>query len=181
MQELYTERLRLRELNIEDTNNIFNSILNNKETLHFLDWPYCANLEEARIFINKLIENIYKLNYYFWVIEELNTNNFVGCISICGTNPEKRMAEIEYVADTSHRGKGYMPEANKRVINYLIEECNIYRVEAVCNIENEASARVMEKSDMKFEGILRGRALNLNSEGNPGDLKIYSVIPSDLN
>lgn len=181
MLNLYTERLILRRLTIEDTRNIFESILNNKDTLHFLDWPYCNNLDEAQSFVRRLIENIEKLNYYFWVIEEKDTNSFVGCISICGAIPEKRMVEIEYVASSEHRGKGYMPEANKRVIEHLINDCNIYRVEAVCNIENEASARVMEKSGMKFEGILRGRALNLNAEGNPGDLKMYSIIPSDLN
>lgn len=181
MEKLYTERLILRKLQLEDTNNIFKVILSNKETLHFLDWPFCENLDEAKIFVNKLIDNSNKLKHYFWVIEEKNTNNFVGCISICGICKEKRMAEIEYVANSEFRGKGYIPEANKRVIEYLIKDCNFYRIEAVCNIENIASSRVMEKSGMKFEGILRGRALNLNSEGNPGDLKIYSILPSDFN
>ena len=181
MTNLYTERLILRELILEDTENIFNAILNNKDTLHFLDWPYCDNLDKARNFVERLIENIEKLNHYFWVIEEKDTNSFVGCISICGSIPEKRMVEIEYVANTKFRGRGYIPEANKRVIEHLINDCNIYRVEAVCNIENEASSRVMEKSGMKFEGILRGRALNLNAEGNPGDLKMYSLIPTDIN
>jgi RimJ/RimL family protein N-acetyltransferase len=50
----------------------------------------------------------------------------------------------------------------------------------VCNIENTASARVMEKAGMVLEGTLRGRALNLNEAGNPGDLRIYSILSSDL-
>lgn len=181
MKTLETERLVLRLLEIKDTENMFNVILNNKDTLHFLDWPYCENLEDAKVFINKLIEDSNNKKHYFWVIEEKNTSNFVGCISICSTCEEKRMAEIEYVANSEFRGKGYIPEANKKVIEHLIKDCNFYRIEAVCNIENIASSRVMEKSGMKFEGILRGRALNLNLEGNPGDLKMYSVIPQDLN
>ena len=181
MKKIETERLILREIELKDTKNIFNAILNNKDTLYFLDWPFCENINEAEIFINKLIEAHNNLKHYCWVIQEKNADNFVGCILICNVCEEKRMAEIEYVANSEYRGKGYIAEANKKVIEYLIKECNFYRIEAVCNIENIASSRVMEKSGMKFEGILRGRALNLNSEGNPGDLKMYSVIPSDLN
>ena len=180
MKQLETERLVLRKLELKDTKNMFNVILNNKDTLHFLDWPFCENINEAETFVNKLIGDSNNLKYYFWVIEEKNTNNFVGCISICNLCEEKRMAEIEYVANSEYRGKGYIPEANRKVMEYLIKDCNFYRIEAVCNIENVASSRVMEKSGMKFEGILRGRALNLNAEGNPGDLKMYSIITLDL-
>lgn len=180
MNNLETERLILRIVNINDTETIYNEILANKETLHFLDWPYCNNIEEAYGFMKDVINKCENDKYFFWIIEEKETKNFVGCILICNIDTVKRMAEIEYVASSKFRGKGYIPEANKKVIEYLIKECNYYRIEAVCNIENIASSRVMEKSNMKFEGILRGRALNLNEEGNPGDLKIYSVIPSDL-
>lgn len=38
------------------------------------------------------------------------------------------MAEIEFVATSSSRGKGYIPEANKRIIEYLINECGLYRI-----------------------------------------------------
>lgn len=33
---------------------------------------------------------------------------------------------------------------------------------------------------MKLKGILSGRALNLNEEGNPGDLYMYSILLKDL-
>ncbi|MDO5556300.1 MAG: hypothetical protein Q4G09_06825 [Clostridia bacterium] len=46
MKKSETDRLTLRQLEISDTENIFNTILNNKETLYFLDWPFCENLEE---------------------------------------------------------------------------------------------------------------------------------------
>ena len=118
MKQLETERLILRKLDLKDTKNMFNVILNNKETLYFLDWPFCENINEANIFVNKLIDDCNNLRHYFWVIEEKNTNNFVGCILICNLCEKKRMAEIEYVANSDHRGKGYIPEANKKVIDF---------------------------------------------------------------
>jgi len=181
MKNLETERLNLRIISSKDIGKIYNEILSNKDTLHFLDWPYCDNINEAKEFIKTIIDKCNNEKYYFWIIEEKETEKFVGCILICNINAEKRMVEIEYVATSNSRGKGFITEANKKVIEYLIKECNYYRIEAVCNVENIASSRVMEKSNMKFEGILRGRALNLNEQGNPGDLKIFSTIPADLN
>lgn len=180
MKNMETERLILRKLELKDAITMFDAILNNKKTLYFLDWPFCQNIEEAKTFVRRLIDNSEKLKQYFWIIEEKNSNKFVGCISVCNFIEEKRMAEIEYVANSQFRGNGYIPEATRRVIEYLIKDCRLYRIEAVCNIENIASSKVMEKSGMKFEGILRGRALNLNSDGNPGDLKMFSIIPNDL-
>ena len=181
VEELETERLILKSLSIDDLNVIYNEILSNKDTLYFLDWPYCKDINEAKQYIQNLINNSKNKKHYCWTIFEKVSNKFVGCVVICNYVENKRMAEIEYVATSKERGKGYIPEANKKVIDYLIKECGLYRIEGVCNIENIASSRVLEKSGMKFEGILRGRAIHLNKEGNPGDLRMYSVIPNDLN
>ena len=179
MKNLETKRLNLRKLNLSDCDSIYNFILNKKDELYFLDWPYCENLEQSKAFLKKFI-NKYKDNYYFWVIEEKTAKNFIGCILTSNIVKEKRLAEIEYVTNPKFRNKGYMTEALKVVVEYLLKECNFYRVEAVCNVENAPSSKVMQKSGMKLEGTLRGRALNLNEEGNPGDLYIYSKIVKDL-
>jgi len=181
MKKLETERLILKPLSIDDTEVIFNEILNNKDTLYFLDWPYCENMDESKKYVQILIDNANSKKLYIWSLFEKDTNTFIGCVNLCNYDVNKRMAEIEYVAVRSARGKGYVPEANRKVIDYLINECGLYRIEAVCNVENIASSKVLEKSGMKFEGILRGRAINLNEEGNPGDLKMFSIIPKDFN
>ena len=48
-----------------------------------------------------------------------------------------------------------MPEAVRRVIRYCFERMDLNRVEARCIAENTASARVMEKAGMSYEGTLR--------------------------
>lgn len=181
MKSLETTRLILKPISIDDTEVIYSEILHDKETLHFLDWPYCKDINEARRYIQILINNSENKNLYFWTLFEKDTNTFVGCVNLCNYDGNKKMAEIEFVAISASRGKGYISEANKKIIEYLINECGLYRIEGVCNIENIASSRVLEKTGMKFEGILRGRAINLNEEGKPGDLKMYSIIQKDLN
>lgn len=176
---LETARLSLRKISLNDVSNVYREILGNKNRLLFLDWDYVADINEAKAYIENIINSYSKEYYFFWVIEEKVTQKFVGCILVCNSDIRKRLAEIEYVASDKTEGHGYMTEALNRVIDFLIKEVGYYRIEGVCNIENKASARVMEKAGMFFEGILRGRALNLNEEGNPGDLKMYSFIATD--
>ena len=176
---LETERLSLRRISLNDANNIYREILSNKERLHFIDWNYAAGTNAAKTFIESIIDSYPREHYFFWVIEEKVRQDFVGCILVCNSDEKRRLAEIEYVASDKTQGHGYMTEALSKVIDFLIKEVGYYRIEGVCNIENKASARVMEKAGMVLEGILRGRALNLNEDGNPGDLKMYSFIPSD--
>ena len=51
------------------------------------------------------------------------------------------------------------------------------RIEARCVIENIASARVMEKVGMKYEGILRKCIF---MKGKYQDLKIYSILKEEF-
>lgn len=178
---LETERLSLRRISINDVKDIYREILGNKNRLHFLDWNYASDINEAKAYVENIINNYSKEHYFFWIIEEKIIQEFVGCIFVCNSDLRKRLAEIEYVASDKVQGHGYMTEALNKVIDFLIKEVGYYRIEGVCNIENKASARVMEKAGMILEGILRGRALNFNEDGNPGDLKIYSSISPDRN
>jgi RimJ/RimL family protein N-acetyltransferase len=52
----------------------------------------------------------------------------------------------------------------------------IYRVWATCDVENLASAHVLEKAGMQKEGILRRYILHPNISPEPRDSYCYSVI-----
>ncbi len=179
-KHLETERLYLRPVSVKDAEILHTEILGNKERLYYLDWNYSADINATKAFVENIISNYQKEFFFFWLIEEKLTRNFIGCVMVCNSDIKRRLAEIEYVAGEKAQGHGYITEALKRVIQYLIQEIGYYRIEGVCNIENTASARVMEKAGMVLEGTLRGRALNLNEAGNPGDLRIYSILSSDL-
>lgn len=176
---LETERLSLRRISLNDANSLYTEILSNKERLYYLDWCYAKDINTTKIFIKNIINNYQKEDFYFWVVEEKISFAFIGCVLICNADLKRRLAEIEYVASMKSQGHGYITEALKKVIDYLITEVGYNRIEGVCNIENTASARVMEKAGMVYEGTLRGRALNLNENGMPGDLRMYSTLFSD--
>lgn len=59
------------------------------------------------------------------------------------------------------------------IISAFIDEAfamgAIYRVWAVCGIDNHASRRAMEKAYMKHEGVLRSWILHPNMGNSPRD------------
>ena len=71
-------------------------------------------------------------------------------------------------------GNGYMPEVIQGLIHWALKQPDIYRVWAVCDIENVASARVMEKAGMQREGILRRWSMHPNRSDEPRDCYCYA-------
>ena len=73
-------------------------------------------------------------------------------------------------------GPGYTTEAVKGLISWALRQKDIYRVWAVCDVDNAASARVMEKSGMQREGILRRWSLHPNISPQPRDSYCYAIV-----
>lgn len=179
--ELKTERLILRKVKLDDVKDIYNKLATDEKIIDFLSWNDNPSIE----FTKKMVEDILEeytaeKAIYKWIIEEGNTNQIVGMILMDTFNEERLVAEIDYCIASNFRGNGYATEALKKVIEYLIFEVGFFRIEAVHNMNNEASGKVMQKAGMKYEGTLRGRAISLNAEGNPDDLKMYAIIKTDL-
>jgi RimJ/RimL family protein N-acetyltransferase len=85
-------------------------------------------------------------------------------------------ANIGYVLARSEWGKGYMPEAAKALLDWAMNRREIYRVWAVCDVENTASARVLEKIGMKREGTLSRWIIHPNVSDEPRDCYCYALV-----
>jgi RimJ/RimL family protein N-acetyltransferase len=69
-----------------------------------------------------------------------------------------------------------MTEACSGLVDRLFKLSQIWRVWAYCDIENRASARVLERSGMQHEGILRRAMLHPNRSNAPRDVHLYSRV-----
>jgi RimJ/RimL family protein N-acetyltransferase len=66
-----------------------------------------------------------------------------------------RTAEIGYTLARSAWGKGYAVEAAEAAVGYLFEDLGVTRVEGMLHPDNTASAQVLERVGMLFEGHTR--------------------------
>ena len=68
-----------------------------------------------------------------------------------------------------------MTEAARVIVDWVLKQEGIYRVWAFCDVENLASARVLEKVGMQKEGVLRRWMIHPNVSDEPRDCYCYAI------
>lgn len=172
-EEFETERLILRKPRMDDAPAIFSAYAQDPEVTRYMTWSPHKNVEETyriRELMLKLWDNG---EAYSYAITFKNSDSVIGMIAM---HPDGFKVSIGYVLARSHWGNGYMTEAAQAIINWLLAQPEIYRVYATCDVENTASARVMEKVGMIREGLLRKYIVHPNISDEPRDSYIYAIV-----
>ena len=88
---------------------------------------------------------------------------------------KEQSADFGFVLDRHYWGRGYATEAAAAVLDWLKSIAVIKRIEATCDFENVASARVLEKLGLSREARLPHYAVRPNMPGAPRrDAFLYS-------
>lgn len=172
-QPITTARLILRKPIEADADEIFARYAADPEVTRYLTWRPNNSVEETLEFLRGSIAAWGDLSGRFpYVITLAGTGELVGMIEIRLANFK---AEIGYVLARRYWGHGYMTEAAGAVAKAALGMPGVFRVWAVCDVENLASARVMEKIGMSREGVLRRFVMHPNLGPQPRDVYCYSV------
>ncbi|KAK3145821.1 hypothetical protein QOZ80_3BG0257990 [Eleusine coracana subsp. coracana] len=100
----------------------------------------------------------------------------VGAISVTPTGDPNR-AELGYVLARAHWGKGVATAAVKRTVATVFGEVQgLERVEALVDVANPASQRVLEKAGFTREAVLRKYGF---VKGHVKDMVMFSFIDTD--
>jgi len=75
-----------------------------------------------------------------------------------------RQAELGWVLDPAHTGRGYATEAVRELLRVCFEDLGIHRVVAVCFADNTESWRLMERVGMRRETHAVGDSLHRSGE-----------------
>jgi len=176
LPELETDRLLLRKMRPEDAEAMF-AYASDPEVTRYVLWDTHGSIEESENFLRFANEGYQRGDFGGWGLVLKASGAFIGtCGMDAGYAPEHARAEFGYVLSHEHWGRGLMPEAVRRVIQFCFERMELNRVEARCIAENTASARVMEKAGMSYEGTLREREY---IKGAYRDMKLYSILRSE--
>jgi ribosomal-protein-alanine N-acetyltransferase len=141
---LTTERLTLRQLSIDDQQNIF-ALRSDKEINKYLDRQVSRTIEDAINFINKVNDNIKKNNSIYWAITLTETKKFVGTICLFDFSKENNSCEIGYELLTKFQGQGIMKEAVEKIIAYAFKTLQFQKIIAVTHPGNQNSTKLLTK------------------------------------
>lgn len=109
-----------------------------------------------------------------WII--LADRRPVGWITLAITSWEQGLAEVGYALTSPAQGQGLMAPALEQLLAELFGRTALERLEARCSVENEASARVLERCGFRREGLLRGY---FQLAGRRIDNWIYAILRRD--
>lgn len=169
---LETRRLVLRQLRASDANDIF-EYASDPEVSRYTLWDTHKTLEETRVFLNYIIEQHRRGEGMVWAVTQCATGKMIGTCGFGSFKHRDSRAELGFALSRRYWNQGITTEAVAAVLRFIFRDMRLNRVEARCDVENLASARVLEKSGMTYEGTLRQHA-RIKSEFR--DLRLYSIL-----
>lgn len=168
-----TERLHLRKPRMDDAPVIFERYAQDPEVTRYLVWKPHKTIQETEQFL-LACGQLWRTGKDFAYAMTLKHND--NPIGMFGLHPMNLKIEVGYALARPYWGTGFMTETLRAVIAWAFAQPDIYRVQAICDVDNFASARVMEKSGMTREGLLRRYTLHPNLSDEPRDALMYAVI-----
>ena len=172
-EAIRTEHLLLRKARADDAPVIFETYARDPEVTRYLVWTPHQSVQETYQFLIAC-EELWRTGKDFaYAITFKKDDSLIGMF---GLHPMKMKVEVGYALARPYWGKSYMTEVLCAVIDWAFTQPDIYRVQAICDVENIASARVMEKAGMSREGLLRRYVLHPNISDVPRDSFMYAIV-----
>lgn len=142
---LHTQRLLLRPLTLLDEMEIF-ELRSNDVVNRFLDRPKAQSLEDARRFIQKIIENVQLNEGIYWALAFQNDPRLIGGITLWNFDLKNDTAEMGYELLPQYQGQGLMQEALAKVIEYAFTTMQLRSIVAASHIHNNGSLNLLKKN-----------------------------------
>ena len=171
---LVTERLLLRKPRPDDAPLIFAAYAQYLEVTRYLTFRPHRELRDSNEAVARFLENWCSGKSYCWLIFRRENEQLVGAISA----REDQGINLGYLVARPYWRRGFMSEAVSAVAEWAFAQPGVFRVWAVCDMENEASARLLEKNGFHQEGILRKWSLHPNISDIPRDCYCYAKTRS---
>jgi len=145
---LMTARLVLRQLKYEDEKEIY-ELRTNEEVNRFLDREKAQSIEDARKFINKILQGVFENKAILWAINLKGNDQLIGSVVCYNISIKDSRGEIGYELNPSYQGIGIMKEALEAVIQYGFDRLGFDIIEAWPTDNNLRSIQLLEKFNFK--------------------------------
>lgn len=160
---LNTPRLRLRRPKPGDASAAYQYGAD-PEVVRYMDWPALTSPEDAIEATERALRRWEAGEEYAWRITIKPEDNPVGGVA-CSI--EAQQAEFGFLLARPVWGKGYATEAARAVLDWLVSLPQVQRIRATCDVDNTASARVLQKLGMTHAGLLPKQVRRPNLPGAP--------------
>jgi RimJ/RimL family protein N-acetyltransferase len=171
-----TDRLLLREFEEDDWKAIL-AYQDDPLYLRYNPWSYRTE-QDVRRFVHMFMgwsKEETRRKYQLAIILR-NEGRLIGNCGLRMSHNSSWEADIGYELNSQYWGHGYATEAAQALLSFGFSELRLHRIIAHCIAENVASACVLEKIGMKYEGRFRQ---NEWMKGSWWDTLQYAILDSE--
>ena len=152
---IVTERLHLRDFEEDDVLDV-NAYTSDFEVVRRFSFGP-STIEETRSFIAQVrsLPKAEPRTIYDLAIALKETDRVIGGCYLKVEGTPEPTGFIVYLLNRQYWGQGYATEAAHALVEFAFVAHGAHRVFTYCNLDNLASARVLEKAGMQREGLIR--------------------------
>ncbi|MDF2907222.1 MAG: family N-acetyltransferase [Herbinix sp.] len=173
VRQLTTQRLFIRSFNKNDWKDLY-EYLSDEKVIHFE--PYeVFNEEQCKHEAMKRSKN-----EAFLAVCLKETNKVIG--NLYFAEQEFNTWELGYVFNHNYQGSGYATEGAREVLRDAFDNLGARRVIAMCDPENVASWKLLERLGMRREGhLLKNVYFKKDKTGSPiwKDTYEYAILEDE--
>lgn len=148
-----TNRLILRELRPED-DKAFLVLNSDPVVMHYLDENPLSTIQQSRDIIANIRQQYADHGIGRWAAIEKSSGDFIGWSGLkfitTVENNQTRFHDVGYRLIPRYWGKGYATESAKAALEYGFTNMKLQEIIGMCNEENLASRRALEKCGLTF-------------------------------
>lgn len=170
--EIKTPRLRLRKLSLDDAAVTF-SMRSDPITMQYLPRPLHTRLEESTEILTRILESLDNETGISWAICFPDDPTLIGNIGLWQLDKENHRAEIGYMLNRPHIGKGYITEALEAVELFGFKHMDVHAIEGHVAPENTPSVAVLKRAGYTQEAHFRQ---NLFYQGKYYDTLVFAKL-----
>ena len=168
-----TARLRLRPVAAVDADAIFDTYARDEEVSRYLIWRPHRNRSETQAYVERCITMPAGIERTYMLVGR--EDSIVRGAFALRRHAAHRL-DCGYVLARRWWRQGLMTEVLTEVALWTLRQPLMFRIGAVCDLENTGSARVLEKSGFVREGLLRRWLLHPNISDEPRDCYSYARV-----
>jgi len=173
-----TERLMLREIERTDFESI-HSYATDPEVVRFMAWG--PNTEaDTTAFLDRAHAHreAEPRDHYGLAVERRADGLLLGSCGLRISDRANRCGFLGYCFRREAWGQGFATEAARAVLAFGFGTLGLHRIFAMCDVDNIASARVLDKAGMTREGTCRDHML---VRGQWRDHFVYAILEHEWN
>lgn len=170
-----TERLRLRPVERDDAAAL-GSVYGRPEVARYLLHEPWAEAETSTQIDKRVVRTGLRSEARALALAIETDGVVIGDLALWHPSEDDRAAEIGWVLDPGHAGRGFATEAVAALLTLAFEHYRLHRVSAQMDERNQASARLAQRVGMVREAHLRQ---DWWSKGEWTDTLIFGMLATD--